>query len=141
MTALAGLFAVSFLSATVLPGASEAWLAALVIKDYELTTLWTVATFANTLGSVVNWILGRFLLRYQDARWFPFKADKLERAKRWFESRGVWTLVLAWVPIVGDGLTFMAGMMKTPLWLFLCLVGIGKAARFGVLIYLLRAAL
>lgn len=141
MTALAGLFAVSFLSATVLPGASEAWLAALIIKDYDPFTLWTVATIANTLGSVVNWVLGRCLLHYQDARWFPFKDEKLDRAKRWFEKRGVWTLVLAWVPLVGDGLTFLAGMMKTPLWLFICLVSIGKAARFAVLINLLEAAL
>lgn len=141
MAALAGLFAVSFLSATVLPGASEAWLAALVIKEYDPSVLWTVATIANTLGSAVNWFLGRFLLRYQEARWFPFKEGKLDRAKRWFERRGVWTLVFAWVPLVGDGLTFMAGMMRTPLWLFLILVAIGKAARFAVLIYLLRAAL
>ena len=141
ITALAGLFAVCFFSATILPGASEAWLVALVLRDYDTMTLWAVAAVANTLGSAVNWFLGRFLLRYQDARWFPFKQDKLERARRWFEARGVWTLVLSWVPIVGDGLTFLAGMMKTPLWLFLILVGIGKAARFAVLIYLLQAAL
>ena len=140
MEALAGLFAVAFLSATLLPGASEVTLAALLIKGYDPGTLWLVATVANTLGSVVNWVLGRYLLRFKDARWFPFKLDRLGRAESWFERRGVWALVLAWVPIVGDALTFVAGLMRTPLWVFLLLVGAGKSARYAVVVYLLGIA-
>ncbi|MGK0484265.1 MAG: membrane protein YqaA with SNARE-associated domain, partial [Planctomycetota bacterium] len=62
---------------------------------------------------------------------------KLDRAQRWFEARGVWTLTLAWVPVVGDALTFIAGVLRTPLWIFVVLVGLGKAVRYAVVIYLL----
>ncbi|MFT6109665.1 MAG: membrane protein YqaA with SNARE-associated domain [Planctomycetota bacterium] len=121
----------------MLPGASEALVAVLLLGGHEPFELWAVASVANTLGSVVNWALGRYLLRYQEASWFPFKADKLDRAQRWFEARGVWTLTLAWVPVVGDALTFIAGVLRTPLWIFVVLVGLGKAVRYAVVIYLL----
>lgn len=137
MQSLVGLFAASFLSATILPGASEVVLAALLIQGESPERLWLIATIANTLGSTVNWFLGRYMLRFQGARWFPFTPEKLVRAERWFEARGVWTLTLAWVPIVGDALTFVAGLMRTPLWMFIVLVGIGKGARYAAVIYLL----
>lgn len=137
MSALIGLFVVAFLSATILPGASEVTLAALCIKGYDPMTLWAVASIANTLGSVVNWGLGRYMLRFEDAKWFPFKGDRLEKAEAWFTKWGIWTLTLGWVPIIGDGLTFVAGVFKTPLWQFVLLVGIGKAVRYAIVIYLL----
>ncbi len=137
MGALSGLALVAFLSATLLPGASEVTLAALILKDYDPWLLWVIASIANTLGSVVNWGLGRYLLHFQDAKWFPFKADRLERAERWFERRGVWALTLGWVPVIGDALTFVAGVLRTPLWVFVVLVGLGKGVRYAVVIYLL----
>lgn len=137
MYAYLTLFAVSFLSATVLPGASEVTLAALCLRGFDPVTLWLVATVANTLGSVVNWILGRYLLRYQDAKWFPFKGERLARAEAWFTKRGVWSLTLGWVPVIGDGLTFVAGIFRVPLWQFIVLVGVGKALRYAVVISLL----
>lgn len=137
MEALLGLFAAAFFSATLLPGVSEATLAALFLNGHDAFSLWVVATVGNTLGSVVNWALGRYLLHFQDARWFPFKADRLERAQEWFEVRGVWALTLGWVPVIGDALTFVAGVLRTPLWIFILLVGLGKAVRYAVVIYLL----
>lgn len=137
MDAYLTLFAVAFLSATILPGASEVTLAALSIKGYDPLTLWAVASIANTLGSVVNWALGRYLLRYQDAKWFPFKGERLARAEAWFTKRGIWSLTLGWVPVIGDGLTFVAGVFRVPLWQFVVLVGAGKAVRYAVVIYLL----
>lgn len=137
MAAYLTLFATSFLSATLLPGASEVALAALLYAGHDPLLLWAIATVANTLGSIVNWVLGRYLLHHQDKRWFPIQPDRLATAERWFERRGVWSLTLAWVPIVGDGLTFVAGLLRTPLVLFLALVGIGKAARYAVVVLLL----
>ncbi|QDV10004.1 Inner membrane protein YqaA [Planctomycetes bacterium Poly30] len=137
MEALVGLFTAAFLSATLLPGVSEATLAALLLRGHDSFQLWAVATLGNTLGSVVNWGLGRYFLHFQDARWFPFKPERLERASRWFEARGVWTLTLGWVPVIGDALTFIAGVLRTPLWLFVVLVGLGKAVRYAVVVWLL----
>lgn len=137
MGAYLTLFGTSFLSATVLPGASEIALAALLYKGYDPWVLWGIATFANSAGSVVNWVLGRYLLHHQDKRWFPIQPDRLATAERWFERRGVWALTLAWVPVVGDGLTFVAGLLRTPLLVFLGLVAVGKAARYAVVVLLL----
>lgn len=135
-----GLFLAAFLSATILPGASEVALAALLLNGGDPWTLWGIATVGNTLGSVVNWVLGRFLLRFEDRAWFPFSTEKREAAERWFDRYGVWALTLGWVPVIGDAITFVAGLLRTPIWVFLTLVGVGKAARYAVVTLLLLEA-
>lgn len=135
MTALITLFLVSFLAATLLPFYSEILFGALLLEGYDPLALFLAATAGNTLGSVVNWALARYLLHYQDRRWFPFSADKLEAAQSWFQRYGKWTLLLAWAPVGGDALTFVAGMMRVRLSLFVLLVGTGKAARYALLLY------
>ncbi|QDU65228.1 YqaA family protein [Engelhardtia mirabilis] len=128
------LFAVSFLAATILPFYSEIALVVLAVEGYDPVLLWLAATAGNTLGAVFNWALARYLLRFQDRRWFPFGADRLGRAQAWFERYGTWSLLLAWAPIGGDALTFVAGLMKTPIVRFLILVGIGKGCRYAVVL-------
>ena len=98
--------------------------------------VWLVATAGNSLGAAVNWILGRFLTRFETRRWFPFKPDSLHRSQLWFQKYGVWSLLLAWLPIVGDALTFVAGVMRVRFELFFILTAIGKGARYAV-VYLL----
>ena len=95
-----------------------------------------VASLGNTLGAVVNWYLGKFLLHYQDRRWFYIKPEQLTRAQNWYSRYGYWSLLLAWLPIGGDALTFIAGIMKVRLWIFLVLVGAGKTARYVSIVYL-----
>ena len=135
METLAGVFFSAFLAATILPFSSEAVLAAFYATGGgSALTLWAVASFGNVLGAVVNWVLGRYLLHWQDRRWFPFSSDQLNRADKWFSKYGVWSLLLAWVPVIGDPLTFAAGFLRVNFWLFLILVTIGKAGRYaGVL--------
>ncbi|MGF7006618.1 YqaA family protein [Aminobacter sp. BE322] len=134
MTSLAaygGLFVAAFLAATLLPAQSEALLAGLIIKDqFSLGLLIAVATFGNVLGSWINWLLGRQVERFKDRRWFPAGPAALERAERWYGRYGRWSLLLAWVPIIGDPLTLVAGMLKEPLWSFLALVGTSKLTRY-----------
>ena len=141
MAALLGLFASAFLAATILPFSSEAVLAALAVTDgADVVLLWAVASTGNVLGAVVNWLLGRFCLHFQDRRWFPVKPPELERAQRWFSRYGVWSLLFAWVPIVGDPLTVVAGLMRVKLSWFLVLVAIGKAGRYAAVILLAERA-
>jgi membrane protein YqaA with SNARE-associated domain len=90
---------------------------------------------------VVNWALGKYLLHYQDRRWFYFSRDQIARAQDWFQRRGVWTLLLAWLPIGGDALTVVAGIMKVRLDLFVLLVGTGKALRYIVVVFIASQAL
>lgn len=131
LRALAGLFLTAFLAATVLPAQSEFLLGALHLSgDRDKYVLVAVATAGNVLGSTINWVLGRYLMHFRNRRWFPVKERMIDRAARWYRRWGVWTLLLAWAPVVGDPLTLVAGMLKTNLWLFLTLVTIGKAARY-----------
>lgn len=131
---LISLFLAAFLAATVLPGSSEILLIAAQQRGYDPWLLLAVATTGNVLGSVLNYVMGRYLLRYQQRSWFPFKAEGLQRGERWFQRYGKWSLLLTWAPLVGDALTFVAGMMRVNPALFLLLVTIGKASRYAVLL-------
>ncbi len=130
------LFSSAFLAATILPFYSEVILFALLRAGGEPVSLVIVATLGNTLGALVNWVMGHYLLHFRDRRWFYFRQDQLRKAQLWYGKYGFWTLLLAWLPIGGDALTFIAGIMKVRLWLFLLLVGSGKAARYTIIVYL-----
>lgn len=136
MDSLSGVFFSAFLAATILPFSSEAVLAAFYTAGGgDAVSLWGVASVGNILGAVVNWGLGRYLLHWQGRRWFPFSQNQLRRAEGWFSRYGVWSLLLAWVPLIGDPLTFAAGILRVNLWLFLILVSIGKAGRYAAVLW------
>lgn len=133
-TLLAGLFFSALTSATILPGTSEAALAALIASgDHAVWLLVVVATAGNVLGSLVNWWLGLYAEHFKDKRWFPVSAEALDRASRWFAKYGLWSLLLAWLPIIGDPLTLFAGVMRVRFVPFIILVTIGKAARYAMI--------
>jgi membrane protein YqaA with SNARE-associated domain len=138
MDAYTGLFISAFLAATLVPAYSEILFAGLVASGYDPLALWLWASAGNTLGSAVNWGLGRYLLHFQHHRWFPFKEKNLATAQRWFQKFGIWSLLLAWMPIGGDALTFVAGIMRVRFGIFIILTGIGKATRYGILLILLH---
>lgn len=131
------LFLSAFGAATILPMSSEAVLAVLAHADgSRAAPLLLVATLGNTLGSLVNWLVGRFLGRFRGRRWFPLDDRSDERASRWFARFGVWSLLFAWLPVVGDPLTVVAGLLRTPLLVFLPLVAIGKLSRYALVVWL-----
>ena len=130
MTLLA-LFASAFLAATLLPAQSELSLAVLVAKgENPVWLLLAVATLGNTLGSVVNWWLGGFCMRFSGRRWFPVGKDALHRAEMWYRRYGRWSLLLSWAPVIGDPLTLVAGLLREPFIPFVTLVGAAKLARY-----------
>ena len=130
------LFGSAFGAATFLPFYSEITLLAMLHAGYPALALCTVATLGNTLGSLVNWIMGSYAARFAGKRWFPFTPDALHRGQRWFQRYGVYSLLLAWLPIGGDALTFVAGVMRVRWYIFLPLVALGKAARYAAVIAL-----
>jgi membrane protein YqaA with SNARE-associated domain len=131
---LLGLFLSAFIAATLVPMSSEAVLAALIAAHgWDVVLLVLVATAGNTLGSVVNWALGHFCLHWRHSRWFPVSEAKLELGSDWFRRFGSWSLLFAWLPVIGDPLTFAAGIARVPFPLFLLLVLIGKGARYAVI--------
>ena len=128
------LFLAAFLAATIVPAQSEAVLVGLILAgDRSLILLLLVATTGNVLGSVVNWLLGRFIERFRDRPWFPVSRPRLAQAEAWYRRFGIWSLLLSWVPIIGDPLTVVAGVLRTPFLTFLILVTIAKAGRYLVL--------
>ena len=132
---LVGLFILSFLAATLLPGGSEAALIGMAaLSTHSILTLLIVASIGNTLGSVLNYWLGRFALQYQDREWFPVSNADLTKAQGWFAHWGQWSLLLAWVPIIGDPLTVAAGLMRMSFGRFLILVAISKITRYMVIL-------
>ena len=128
------LFISALMAATILPAQSEAVLAYQItaVPD-EMVMLIAIATFGNVLGAVVNWGLGMFAARYRDRTWFPVDRAKLEQAEGRYRKYGRYSLLLSWVPFVGDPITVVAGVLREPLWSFLVLVTIAKSARYIVI--------
>ena len=134
MIAYVGLFMSALVAATILPMQSEAVLVSLLASSaYSPMVLIGVATVGNVLGSVINWYLGRFLMQFRDRRGFPASQSQLDKAQRWYHRYGRWSLLGSWLPLVGDPLTVVAGVLKEPLLPFLILVTIAKGARYLIL--------
>lgn len=128
---LLGLFLAAFAAATLIPAQSEAVLVALLVAgDLPVWLLLVVATLGNVLGAAVNWALGRWLMHWADRPWFPVAPSATERACRWYARWGRWSLLGAWLPIVGDPLTLAAGMMREPFWRFAGIVTLAKGGRY-----------
>lgn len=133
------LFVSAFLSATLLPGSSEALLATYIATEKgNVWVLLVMAVTGNVLGSVVNWFIGRFLSQYVGRKWFPISERRYAQATNWFNKYGKWSLLLAWLPVIGDPLTIVAGGLRVPIGIFVILVTIGKLVRYLVI---LQAAL
>ena len=132
------LFFISFLAATILPFSSELTLAGLIsTSNYDNLLLLVFASFGNVLGSVFNWGLGFYARNLTIKKWFPFKETQIERSSKWFSKFGKWSLLFAWVPIVGDPLTFVAGLLRVRFFDFIILVAIGKVSRYLIILYLI----
>jgi len=122
------LFISAFLAATILPLSSELLLASLILSGkYNLMGLWFYATLGNVTGSIINWFLGRYFTGFFSH----------ERAREIFVKYGIWTLLFAWMPIIGDPLTIIAGIFRVPFLLFTILVFLGKGTRYLVIIFLI----
>jgi membrane protein YqaA with SNARE-associated domain len=131
---LAFLFVSAFAASTILPMSSEVVLGALAVAGAtDVWLLLVVATAGNTLGAVLNWVIGRYAATWR-TRLLSLDEAKFERACRWFNRWGIWCLLLSWLPVVGDPLTLVAGVLRTAFIPFVLLVLAGKAARYLLLL-------
>ena len=127
---LAFLFVSAFAASTILPMSSEVVLGALAVAGAtDVWLLLAVATAGNTLGAVVNWGIGRYASTWR-TRLHWLEEAKFERACRWFNHWGIWSLLLSWLPVVGDPLTLIAGPLRTAFFPFVLIVLVGKATRY-----------
>ncbi len=132
------LFIISFLAATILPLSSEFVLSTMLLTDsFDKYLLLVVASFGNILGSSVNWYLGKKILIFKDKKWFPANERQIAKGEIYFKKYGIWSLLLAWVPIIGDPLTIVAGILRVKFFTFLLLVSISKISRYIFLIFII----
>ncbi|WP_122407291.1 YqaA family protein [Pseudomonas viridiflava] len=137
-----GLFLAALGAATLLPMQSETVLVGMLLSQaYPAVVLLSVATAGNVLGSILNWLLGRSIIRLRHKRWFPASEAQLEKAQRFYLKYGYWSLLLSWVPLIGDPLTLIAGVLREPLWRFVLIVTVAKGARYLVVAALVTHAM
>jgi membrane protein YqaA with SNARE-associated domain len=131
----AGLFIAAFLAATILPLSSELVLSALLVSGLSPVMLVSVATLGNVLGALTNYTLGYWASLGIVKKWFKLSDVEFARAEQRFKKYGIFSLLLAWVPIIGDPITVVAGVLRIHLAWFLILVTTGKLIRYVVISY------
>ena len=125
------------LAATILPLSSEIVLTTMLLTNlFEKNILLIIASSGNILGSIFNWYLGKKITIFQDRKWFPVSPEQLNKSQKYFQKYGLWSLLLAWVPVIGDPLTLLAGVLKVRFSIFFILVSISKISRYIFIIYL-----
>ena len=131
------LLIISFLAATILPFSSEVVLTTMYLSNsFETYLLLIFACIGNIFGSITNWYLGKKITIFQQRKWFPVSPNQLSRSQKYFQKYGLWSLLLAWVPIIGDPLTLLAGVLKVRFGIFFLLVCISKISRYIFILYL-----
>jgi membrane protein YqaA with SNARE-associated domain len=127
------LFMLSFLAATILPIGSEWLLIVMVLQNFSTQDVVVTATMGNYLGACTTYLLGivganwiiRTLLRIDERQ--------LERAEKIYTRYGIWSLLLSWLPVIGDPLCLLAGIFRISFWRFSVLVFVGKFFRYAIL--------
>ena len=128
------LFMTALISATLFPLGSEALLIYDIKEGYNIYLLLLFATLGNSLGSVINYYMAlkgeEYLLEKK-----VLNEKHIIKGKFYFDKYGAWIILLSWLPIVGDTITFVAGLLKYDFKKFLILVTISKLSRYLVLVY------
>ncbi len=135
------LFLISFLAATVLPLGSEWLLVLMITRNFPVVETVMTATAGNYLGACTTFFLGRYGSTFITGKILRMNDEQIGRAKRFFYKYGVWSLLLSWMPIIGDPLCLAAGTLKTGLLQFSTLVFLGKFARYATVAYLTQLVL
>ncbi len=136
-----GLFAVSFLAATLLPIGSEVFVTLMVARGYNIGLILMVATAGNYLGALTNYYVGKWGGDFLFARYIQVKPASLQKAQDLYRRWGAPVLFFSWAPIVGDALTVISGTLKLSLSVFTVWVLLGKGLRYVVVIALTLLAL
>lgn len=127
------LFVLSFLAATVLPLGSEWLVVVMVAQGLSPQHVVITATFGNYLGACTTFFLGLWGANLLITKVLQIDDNQLEKAQSLYEKYGSWTLLLSWMPVIGDPLCLVAGALKVGFLRFSLLVFTGKFLRYGSL--------
>lgn len=136
-----GLFIVSFSAATLVPLGSEVFVALMAVSGYDPWIIFAVATAGNTLGSITNYYVGKMGATFLLSRYINVDFERRQKAEKIYRKWGAPILALAWIPVVGDPLTVVAGVFNLDVWIFIFWVAIGKSLRYLVVIMTAEAVL
>lgn len=129
---LPALFLMSFAASTLLPLGSEWLLAALLVKGADPFSALALATAGNTLGALTTYFIGIYGGPWLIEKCLRMDEKARRRAEAFYARYGVWSLLLSWLPVVGDPLCLVGGLCRVPLWRFAALVLCGKFARYAL---------
>ncbi len=129
-----GLFFVSFLAATLVPLGSEFFVATMTVSGYNVWLIFVIATIGNTCGSIINYYIGKLGMNFIFSRYIKVDSDKQQKSEKIYQKWGSPILFFAWIPIIGDPLTVVAGVFKLNLYIFIFWVVLGKAFRYFLVI-------
>ena len=132
-----GMFLAAFLAATILPFSSEIVLVTLLSNGLTPFLLLTFASIGNVLGALLNYLLGFRYGKHLASKWLRISDTSFSKAEHYFARWGKWSLLLCWVPVIGDPITLVAGVLRSNFWFFLLCVAVGKTARYAALVYFL----
>jgi membrane protein YqaA with SNARE-associated domain len=138
-TGYLALLALSFAAATLLPIGSEWLLATLVLQGGDPLSLVVTATAGNLLGAISTWLVGRYGGEFLIRRCLRIDPETQRAAEERYARYGIWSLLLSWVPIIGDPLCLIAGLFRVRLGIFIPLVGFGKLGRYLLLVWAVLA--
>ena len=130
------LFMVSFLASTLLPLGSELLLVMMLASGYEPLTSVAIATAGNYLGALTTYLIGMYGGRWLVVKVLRVSPEQQERARNHYRRYGVFSLLFSWLPIAGDPLCLVAGVLRINFWLFTLLVASGKFVRYAVTAWL-----
>lgn len=125
------LFVLSFLAATVVPMGSEWLLVALLVQKMDPVLLLFSATTGNVLGALTTWAIGVWGGPFLMSRVLRIDPKSEARARSLYRRWGSWSLLLSWLPIIGDPLCLVGGLFRTPFLRFALLVTVGKLGRYA----------
>lgn len=127
----AGLFLASFLASTVLPFGSEALLLLLINKGFDPISVVMVASVGNYCGACTTYYIGLVGRKDLVEKYLSIPQQRLDNTEKWFTKYGVYSLLFTWVPVIGDAITAMGGVMKLDFKTFSVLVFLGKLMRYA----------
>lgn len=134
------LFALAFFAATLLPLGSEWLLVALLLRGADPLTAVAVASAGNTLGALTTYLIGRGGSDWLVRRALRIDAAARARAERHFRRYGLWALFCSWLPLIGDPLCLVAGVLRAPPLPAAAAIAAGKTARYAAVAWLALAA-
>jgi len=129
---LLSLFLLSLCASTLIPLGSEWLLVTLLIGGNEPLPAVAVASLGNSLGAITSYLIGIGGSHWLIEKLLRINSQQQQRAQNWFSRYGGWALLFSWLPIIGDPLCLVAGMLRHRFFNFITLVAVGKTARYSI---------